>query len=93
MKRVTLIFPLMFIVALAGSAFTQFSKSSKEVIPAYYYNDAYAICQTTSIDAGTCIADNVGYICYAFVYEYGQNTILYQYGIPSACYQPFYTYF
>lgn len=91
MKRVKFIFPLMFLAASAGSAFTRFS-SSKEVIPAYYYDESYATCNTTSIQDGQCIVDNVGYICHQFVFEYGQDADLYQYAIPSACYQPFYSY-
>jgi hypothetical protein len=94
MKRAKFIFPLVFLLALAGSAFTRYHKSAaKEVIPAYYFDDTWATCNTTSIDDGICIVDNVGEICNQYVYEYGQFTTLYQNGIPSGCYQPFYRYY
>jgi hypothetical protein len=83
----------MFIVALAGSAFTRISNSSKDVIPAYYYNSAYGLCKTTSIDPGQCIADDVGNLCYVFVFEYGKYSLLYQNGTPFNCYTPFYSYY
>lgn len=95
MKRAKLIFPLMFLVALAGSAFTRYSASSskKEVITAYYYDQGYGSCNTTSIDDGQCITDNVGSLCYMFVYDYGTYTLMFQNWLPSTCYQPFYSYY
>ena len=94
MKRVKLNFPLVFLVALAGSAFTRYSRSSaKEVIPAYYYDNAYGTCNTTSIEDGQCMVDPVGGPCYQYVFDYGQYTLMYQNGVPSGCYMPFYSYF
>jgi len=83
----------MFIIALAGSAFTRIANSSKDVIPAFYYNSGYGICQTTSIVPGHCTVDNVGSLCYVFVFAYGNYSILYQNGIPFTCYTPFYSYY
>ena len=83
----------MFIAALVGSAFSRISSSSaKEVIPAYYHDDLWATCRTTSIEDGDCIVDDVGNLCYEFVFDYGRYTLLYQNGTPSSCYQPFYRY-
>jgi len=82
----------MFLLALSGSAFSRYAGSSKDVTPAYYYDAAFARCKTTSITSGQCTIANVGNPCYQFVPEYGNYTYLYQNGIVSTCYQPFYQY-
>jgi hypothetical protein len=94
MKRVSLIFPLMFLVALAGSAFTQLksSSTSKKATLTYYYDDNWAMCDGTAIVDGNCISDPVGYVCKEFVDSYGW-AIMYQYGVPTGCFQPFYSYY
>jgi len=82
----------MFILALAGSAFTKQARSSKaDLIVAYYEDPNYSTCDFVQLDDGKCIADNVGYPCTEYISGIGWSQ-MYQNGIGSVCYTPYYSY-
>jgi len=93
MKRLRLLFPLMFLLAFVASAFTQNGVSSKKRVMTAYYQDPYSgDCNVTALSDGQCITDPVGPQCTANVYPYF-NLPMWQYGIvPGICYVPFYQY-
>ena len=92
MKRTLIIFPLMFIIALAGSAFTRHAQSAKsDQMIIYYYDSNWNTCDATEIEDGTCFSDNLGYICTVYIPGHGYQYV-FQDGYGSTCYQPFYSY-
>jgi hypothetical protein len=92
MKRMKLIFPLMFIIALAGSAFSRQSTATKSRFVQAYYQDPWLDnCNSTQLVDGKCVVDPVGYICQENVLGLGPQD-MYQSMIPSLCYQPYYSY-
>lgn len=86
------IFPLMFLVALGGSAFSRHSSSAKAgVIDAYYYDPNWNTCNEIQLDDQKCMSDNLGYVCMEYVDGIGYQYV-YQAGFGNTCYQPFYSY-
>lgn len=89
MKR--FILPAMFIVALAGSAFTRYSRTaSSDYIG--YYEDKFGNCQSFDISDYNCIMDALNYPCYEDV-GIGTPQLMLQYEFGNTCYQPYYSYY
>jgi hypothetical protein len=92
MKRTRIIFPLLFFIALAGSAFTLHSHSAKkDQMIIYYYDPNWNTCDATEIEDGACFSDDLGYICMVYIPGLGYQ-YAFQDGFGSTCYQPFYSY-
>jgi len=92
MKQTKLIFPLMFLVALAGSAFSLHGKPAKsDQMIAYYYDPVWNTCDATELDDSKCMSNNLGYNCMEFIPGLGYQ-YMFQAGFGNTCYQPFYSY-
>jgi len=90
MKR--LLLPAIFVIALAGSAFTQFSHASSKFGTTMYYKTSFGDCNYTYIIDANCVATQLNYICEEDITGYGWQTMLQQ-EVGSNCYQPFYSYY
>jgi len=92
MRKTKFIFPVLFIIALAGSAFTQQSKFAKKgYLIAYYENPWQGDCSTAQLIDAQCVSDPTGYTCTVNIIGSG-SFVMYQYGLPGICYQPYYSY-
>jgi hypothetical protein len=97
MKKIKWLFPLMFLIALGGSAFTRSTagKAKKDVVNVYY-QDSYGYCDYTEIvdPNNNCVSYPLNYICSENVYWDGTGwTVMYQYGFTTVCAQPYYSYY
>jgi len=83
----------MFLIALAGSAFSQHSKAAqKKQMLAWYYDPNWNVCYETEIDNdGQCMSDNLGFVCEQYIGGLGYQ-YMFQAGFGSTCYAPYYSY-
>lgn len=94
MKRAKLfLFPLLFIIALAGSAFTRQKASAAASYITAYYLDNFGFCKAIVLSDGKCLTDNLNYVCTEYVPDLGKTTDMYQNNIGNTCFQPYYSYF
>lgn len=95
MKCAKLIFPSMFILALASSAFTQRpSSQSKRDVTVYYEDNLHHTCNPYVISDGDCITDYAGYTCMVYIENTGNYVAVWQQGgFGLTCFQPYYSYF
>jgi len=92
MKRMQLIFPLMFLLALGGSAFSRHVKSTPaSTIDAWYYDPRWNVCNEVQLSDDKCFVDNLAYPCLEYIGGIGY-TPMWQSGFGSTCYQPYYQY-
>lgn len=92
MKRMQLIFPLVFLMALAGSAFSRHATTSARSQMLVYYEDPnWNTCVETEIDDDKCVTDPVGNQCQEYIGGIGQAN-MWQAGFGNTCYMPFYQY-
>jgi hypothetical protein len=93
MKKV--IIPAVFILAIAGSAFTRFSNTSqsKKLIWNGYYYDSWHNCQPIAFDDDNCTDDSefAGYICTELTDNGYQN--MFQNELGYVCNTPYWAYF
>lgn len=86
----------MFVLALAGSAFTRFSTTStakaqaKNSITAYY-EGPWNTCESWVVTDDNCVPEQLGYICWELTEDNGWQVML-QYAFGTTCYQPYYSY-
>lgn len=94
MKRVKILFPLMFILALAGSAFTQqVSSHSKRDVTVYYQDNLHHQCNSYVTTDGQCITDYASYQCTIYIQDVGTYMPVWQQGgLGLTCFQPYYSY-
>ena len=95
MRKINLLFPLMFVLALAGSAFTRQSTSTQKAksfgTPAYY-QDPYGYCDDVYVDDTNCSYYYYSYVCEEFVIDNGEGwTVMYQNGTATVCWNPLYS--
>ena len=92
MKQTTLLFPLMFLIALAGSAFSRHEKTGKsDQMIAYYYDPVWNTCDAIELDDSKCMSNNYGYNCTEYIPGIGYQ-YMFQAGFGNTCYAPFYSY-
>jgi hypothetical protein len=89
MKKAKFIFPLMFAIALTGSAFSRSSAANGQL--AFYQDPWMDDCTSTSLPGGQCVTDPANYICEENIIGMGAY-VMYQSGVPGICYQPYYSY-
>ena len=93
MRKMKWLFPLMFVVAFAGSAFTRQSTQQKKTFgyPCYYQdaNDGY--CDSYFVNDDNCTPDLMGPVCEEFILDNDGWTIIFAYGTSVVCWQPFYS--
>lgn len=94
MKRAKLIFPAIFVLALASSAFTQRASShARRDVTVYYSDDLQHTCNPYVTTDGQCLKDYAGYICEVYVEEIGSSTMVWQQdSMGMNCFQPYYSY-
>ncbi|HVU95411.1 MAG TPA: hypothetical protein VHE34_09310 [Puia sp.] len=97
MKKIKWLFPSLFLIALAGSAFTRQShaKSKYTDVPGYYQN-SYHYCVYYNYDDqfDNCVTDNLNYICWENAYWDGSGWVVWnQFGLGTVCWQPYYSYY
>ena len=91
MKKILL--PAMFLIALAGSAFTKYSKTAtNNYFTTMYYDDGYGDCEYTYIIDANCVTEQLNYICWEDTWDIGWAVML-QHEVGYTCYQPFYSYY
>lgn len=95
MRKMKWVFPLMFVIALAGSAFTRQSSHKTSASTIYpYYQDSYGYCVSTAINDDNCTTVVLNYVCYEDIVSDGTGwTVMYQYGYGTVCWQPYYSYY
>jgi|GEM_PF-1907600 len=93
MKRIQFIFPLVFLIALAVSAFSRHATKSAAKWPmtAYYYDPNWNTCDEIELDDDKCYPDAVAYLCQEYIGGLGYEQ-MWQAGFGNTCYQPFYSY-
>jgi hypothetical protein len=92
MKRMHLLFPLLFLIALGGSAFSRYSHSEKTgTINAWYYDPNWNTCDGIQLDDDKCVVDPVGNQCQEFIGGLG-FTDMWQSVFGNTCYLPYYQY-
>jgi hypothetical protein len=96
MRKIKWLFPLMFFIALGGSAFTNSTvyKAKYTVVPAWY-QDMYGYCDFIDYEDyfDNCVSIPQGNICYEFIPGAGM-TVLYQNGNGGiTCWNPYYSYY
>lgn len=94
MKRAKLLFPLMFVLALAATAFTQRASSlSRRDTTVYYEDDLYHTCNAYITTDGQCITDYASYQCSIYIIDEGNYMPVWQQnGLGINCFQPYYSY-
>lgn len=97
MKKINWLFPAVFIIALAGSAFARqsYGKSKNTVVNAFYQNRYRSCVYTVYYDPfDNCVTDQLNYICWENAYWDGSGWVVFnQFGYLSACWQPYYSYY
>jgi hypothetical protein len=84
------LWPLLALIAFAGSAFTKLkAKSNKFGMPAYYFDQWSGTCASTYV-YGLCTLSNTGRFCTVYESSVGAYVTMFQYGLPYYCYQPLY---
>lgn len=97
MKKFNWLFPAIFLIALAGSAFTRHSSGKSRMTDVYaYYMNRYHYC--VSVDYSdpydNCVTDDLNYICWENAYWDGSGWVVFnQYGLLTICWQPYYSYY
>jgi len=94
MRKMKWLFPLLFGIALAGSAFTRLPAKATSSPMIAYYEDPYGYCDATEVDDPNCTSDFLNYICYEDMVDDGTGwTVMYQMGFTTTCWQPYYSYY
>lgn len=91
MRKIKFLFPLLFLIALAGSAFT---RQSAQKVNAFgvnaYYKDPYGYCNSLFVNDPNCSPTLNGPVCYEYVNGIGW-TVMYEFGTATVCWQPYYS--
>ncbi|HVU95413.1 MAG TPA: hypothetical protein VHE34_09320 [Puia sp.] len=97
MKKFNWLFPSLFLIALAGSAFTRHSlgKSKGTVVDAYYMNThRYCVFVDYYDPYDNCVTEVTNYICKENAYWDGSGWVVFnQCGFNTVCWQPYYSYY
>jgi len=92
MRKINFLFPVVILIALAGSAFTK--QSSQKKTKAFpidaYYRDASNFCQYSPVDDPNCSPDLLGPVCEEFQMDVGW-TVMFEFGTTTICWQPLYS--
>ena len=84
-----LLFPMMFLVAAGGAAFTRPTKAKAFDQSVYYYDEWTFTC--TPVIGQGCTVDYTTVPCSTFVDDEIQPVPLYQSGMFGVCWQPLYS--
>jgi len=93
MKKINLLFPLMFIFAFSASSFSNNNAAKKKKGVGFgFYRDAYGYCSGVEVDDSNCSPDLMGPVCQEFVLDGGPGwTTIFENAVYSTCYQPLYS--
>ena len=92
MKKINLLFPLLFVIALAGSAFTRQSLQKKKAFGVNaFYQDQSNFCDQIWVDDPNCSPDLLGPVCEEFILDNQGWTVMYEFGTSVVCWQPLYS--
>ena len=93
MRKFKYLFPAMFLIALAGSAFTrQSAHKSKAFDWPGYYQDPYGYCDDYYVTDPNCSPDLLGPVCEEYIITDGIGwTTIFEFGTTTTCWQPLYS--